>query len=80
VKHAVRFLKHYTLQLPPTSTPNAASFIPAADDVFGRIAARYDFLNDVFSFGIHRLWKRRVARVIAAEDWQNLLGHARKAK
>ena len=44
---------------------NAAEFTWRHDDVFGRIASRYDLLCDVFSFGIHRLWKRKVARRIA---------------
>ncbi len=61
---------------PPTAAINAAAFTPAADDVFGRIANRYDFLSDVFSFGIHRLWKRRVANVIASENWSTLLDGA----
>ena len=52
---------------------NAAEFHPRADDVFGRIATRYDMLCDLFSFGIHRLWKRRVAARIARESWENLL-------
>src|SRR5579859_5422685 len=30
-------------------------------DLFARIARRYDLLNDLQSFGLHRLWKRRVA-------------------
>ena len=33
---------------------NAAEFAWRHDDVFGRIAGRYDLLCDVFSFGIHR--------------------------
>jgi len=36
---------------------NAAEFQTQHDDVFGRIADRYDLLCDLFSFGIHRLWK-----------------------
>lgn len=27
--------------------------------LFGKIAPRYDFINDLQSFGLHRLWKRR---------------------
>lgn len=46
---------------------NASGFHPAEDDVFGRIAGRYDRLCDVFSFGIHRLWKSRLAAQIARE-------------
>lgn len=52
---------------------NAAEFNIQQDDVFGRIASRYDFLCDLFSLGIHRLWKRKVARVIAKEPWSRLL-------
>lgn len=55
---------------------NAAEFAWQEDDVFGRIASRYDKLCDVFSFGIHRLWKRRVARRIASESWSTLLDGA----
>ncbi len=57
-------------------TENAAEFAWRHDDVFGRIASRYDFLSDVFSFGIHRLWKRRVASQIASEHWNTLLDSA----
>jgi len=45
---------------------NAASFDANADNVFARIAKRYDRLCDFFSLGIHRLWKRRIAAKIAA--------------
>ena len=55
---------------------NAADFDPRADDVFDRIAARYDILSDLFSLGIHRLWKRRMAALIAAESWQVMLDAA----
>ena len=59
----------------PTN-PNAADFAWQHDDVFGRIASRYDKLCDAFSFGIHRLWKRRVAQCIASEPWNTLLDGA----
>jgi demethylmenaquinone methyltransferase/2-methoxy-6-polyprenyl-1,4-benzoquinol methylase len=32
-------------------------------DLFARIARRYDLLNDLQSFGLHRHWKRRVAEL-----------------
>ena len=35
-------------------------------DLFARIARRYDFLNDLQSFGLHRLWKRRVVNLAQA--------------
>lgn len=34
--------------------------------VFAKVARRYDLMNDVMSFGIHRLWKRAMARAAAA--------------
>jgi demethylmenaquinone methyltransferase / 2-methoxy-6-polyprenyl-1,4-benzoquinol methylase len=52
---------------------NAAEFSSQRDDVFGRIAGRYDFLCDLFSLGFHRLWKRRFAARIAKERWTHLL-------
>src|SRR5687768_2075208 len=55
---------------------NAAEFAWQEDDVFGRIATRYDKLCDAFSFGIHRIWKRRVAQRIASESWSTLLDGA----
>jgi len=55
---------------------NAADFRAEVDDVFARIAWRYDVLCDVFSLGIHRLWKRRVAALIASEPWSDLLDAA----
>lgn len=58
---------------PQIKSKNAAEFYAEQDDVFGRIANRYDLLCDLFSFGIHRLWKRTVARVIAEESWSRLL-------
>ncbi|MBI5901268.1 MAG: class I SAM-dependent methyltransferase [Rhodocyclales bacterium] len=33
--------------------------------VFEAVAPRYDLMNDLMSFGIHRLWKRRLARGVA---------------
>jgi demethylmenaquinone methyltransferase/2-methoxy-6-polyprenyl-1,4-benzoquinol methylase len=55
---------------------NAADFVWQRDDVFDRIASRYDKLCDVFSLGIHRVWKGRVARRIASEKWDTLLDGA----
>lgn len=52
---------------------NAASFDSVADDVFSRIASRYDLLCDLFSLGIHRIWKSRMARRIVCEEWETML-------
>ena len=59
-----------------TAAENAAEFAWQHDDVFGRIASRYDLLCDVFSFGIPRFWKRAVARRSASEEWSVLLDGA----
>jgi demethylmenaquinone methyltransferase / 2-methoxy-6-polyprenyl-1,4-benzoquinol methylase len=32
-------------------------------DLFGAIAPRYDLINDLQSFGLHRLWKRRLVKL-----------------
>jgi len=34
--------------------------------LFTRIARRYDLLNDIQSFGVHRLWKRKVVEMTRA--------------
>lgn len=57
-------------------TENAAGFKTKQDDVFGRIASKYDLLCDLFSFGIHRVWKSRVASMIANENWSTFLDAA----
>jgi demethylmenaquinone methyltransferase/2-methoxy-6-polyprenyl-1,4-benzoquinol methylase len=33
--------------------------------VFNAVAPRYDLMNDLMSMGIHRLWKRKLARRVA---------------
>jgi len=52
---------------------NAASFDPGSDNVFARIAGRYDRLCDFFSLYIHRLWKSRMAAEIARHPGQVVL-------
>jgi demethylmenaquinone methyltransferase/2-methoxy-6-polyprenyl-1,4-benzoquinol methylase len=42
-------------------------------DLFGAIAPRYDLLNDLQSFGLHRLWKRRVVRCADARSGRRVL-------
>jgi len=54
-------------------TTNAASFDVVRDDVFSRIAARYDLLCDLFSLGIHRRWKGRMSGRIHAAPWKRML-------
>lgn len=52
---------------------NAAGFAPRRDDVFARIADRYDLLCDLFSLGAHRLWKAHMARRIAEHPGKTIL-------
>jgi demethylmenaquinone methyltransferase/2-methoxy-6-polyprenyl-1,4-benzoquinol methylase len=42
-------------------------------DVFRRVAGRYDLMNDLMSFGIHRLWKHSLARAVAAGPGQVII-------
>lgn len=37
------------------------------NDLFATIARRYDLINDLQSFGLHRLWKRRVVNLAAVK-------------
>lgn len=41
--------------------------------VFNAVAPRYDLMNDFMSFGIHRLWKRSLARHAAAVPGQIII-------
>ena len=36
---------------------------PKVREMFSRLAQRYDLVNDVMSFGMHRLWKRQAVRL-----------------
>ena len=43
------------------------------EELFARIAPRYDLLNDLQSFGLHRYWKRKVIRLAHAQPGQRAL-------
>jgi demethylmenaquinone methyltransferase / 2-methoxy-6-polyprenyl-1,4-benzoquinol methylase len=43
------------------------------NDLFARIARRYDFINDLQSFGLHRLWKRRVVNLAQIKNGDRAL-------
>lgn len=71
-EHAAEYLS-----VPPgADRTNAASFGPQADNVFARIATRYDVLCDMFSLFIHRHWKSSLAKKIAAQDAEIVLDAA----
>ena len=43
------------------------------NDLFATIARRYDLINDLQSFGLHRLWKRRVIRLAQIKNGDRAL-------
>jgi demethylmenaquinone methyltransferase/2-methoxy-6-polyprenyl-1,4-benzoquinol methylase len=42
-------------------------------ELFARIAPRYDLINDLQSFGLHRWWKRRLVRLTRIRPGQQAL-------
>jgi len=42
-------------------------------NVFRRVAPRYDLMNDLMSFGIHRWWKRRLAWAVDPRPGQVII-------
>jgi demethylmenaquinone methyltransferase/2-methoxy-6-polyprenyl-1,4-benzoquinol methylase len=42
-------------------------------DVFREVAPRYDLMNDLMSFGIHRAWKKTLAKNIPSDAGSTLL-------
>jgi ubiquinone/menaquinone biosynthesis methyltransferase len=43
------------------------------EDLFGGIASRYDLINDLQSFGLHRWWKQRLVRLAAVKPGDPVL-------
>ena len=44
-------------------------------NIFNKISCKYDFLNNLFSFGLHKLWKRKLVNLLEplnGEDWADL--------
>ena len=42
------------------------------NNVFDSVASKYDLMNDITSFGIHRLWKNDLINWLAPQNNQNL--------
>lgn len=42
-------------------------------EMFSSIATKYDVTNEVLSFGIHRLWRRKAVRLSAAKEGDRVL-------
>ena len=43
------------------------------EEVFDRVAGRYDLMNDLMSFGLHRLWKAFAASVARVRPGERIL-------
>jgi demethylmenaquinone methyltransferase / 2-methoxy-6-polyprenyl-1,4-benzoquinol methylase len=43
------------------------------NDLFARVAPRYDIINDLQSFGLHRAWKRRLVRMANPQPGERVL-------
>ena len=44
-------------------------------NIFNKISYKYDFLNNLLSFGLHKLWKRKLLNLLEplnGEDWGDL--------
>ena len=44
-------------------------------NIFNKISYKYDFLNNLLSFGLHKLWKRKLVNLLEplnGEDWADL--------
>ena len=44
-------------------------------NIFNKISYKYDFLNNLLSFGLHKLWKRKLVNLLKplnGEDWADL--------
>jgi demethylmenaquinone methyltransferase/2-methoxy-6-polyprenyl-1,4-benzoquinol methylase len=46
---------------------------PKVREMFSRLAWRYDLINDIMSFGLHRLWKRQTVRIALAGNSASVL-------
>ena len=47
----------------------------AIEEMFNSISSKYDFLNDMFSFGLHRFWKKKLLKILNptfGERWIDL--------
>jgi demethylmenaquinone methyltransferase/2-methoxy-6-polyprenyl-1,4-benzoquinol methylase len=56
-----------------SKTQNAADKTARVRDVFASVADNYDVMNDLMSFGLHRLWKRTFVRMVAPQNGERIL-------
>ena len=43
------------------------------ENVFSTVFERYDVMNDLMSFGMHRIWKQRLLNIMRPSDDQSLI-------
>ena len=43
------------------------------NEVFTSVSNRYDLMNDIMSFGLHRLWKKQFLRLCNLSNKKNVL-------
>ena len=43
------------------------------NDVFTSVSNKYDVMNDIMSFGLHRLWKRQFIRLCNIKSQEKVL-------
>ena len=53
-------------------TVNKADKQKLVNKVFNSVAQKYDLMNDITSFGIHRSWKNDLINWLAPQSTQNL--------
>lgn len=82
-------IKHYPVCGDPmadknsNATPNTTHFgykevavedkVRLVGEVFSSVASSYDIMNDLMSFGVHRLWKRHFVNAIAIRPGASVL-------
>ena len=59
----------------PTMIKNPNPILPKSESwrMFDDIAPRYDSLNRILSFGLDRIWRRRMRGLLASQPEQNIL-------
>ncbi|MDX1920006.1 MAG: bifunctional demethylmenaquinone methyltransferase/2-methoxy-6-polyprenyl-1,4-benzoquinol methylase UbiE [Candidatus Caenarcaniphilales bacterium] len=53
--------------------PNTQEKSAYVHNMFGSIAAKYDFMNDFMTLGMHRLWKKKVCKILDIQAGHRIL-------
>ena len=43
------------------------------ENVFNNVYDKYDLMNDIMSFGVHRIWKNKVIKMMNPTNNQSLI-------